>query len=236
MKSSVTEIRERFDQDVERFSNFETGQSATIDSPLMLKLTAEAAASVTPRARHLLDIGCGAGNYALAVLDKLPGIDVTLVDLSRPMLDRAEKRVAQATAGRVIPVQGDIREIGLQADSIDIVVAAMVLHHLRTPSEWDAVCRQLFRAVRPGGSVWIVDLVSHENPAVQAAMWRGYGQYLESLRDAAYRDHVFEYVEKEDSPVPTSTILNHLRSAGFARLEVLHKHNCFVVVGGEKLA
>ena len=33
-KSTVDEIRERFDNDVERFSNLATGQSATIDAPL----------------------------------------------------------------------------------------------------------------------------------------------------------------------------------------------------------
>src|SRR5687767_3928615 len=34
MKSTVEEIRQRFDADVERFSTLETGQSATVDAPL----------------------------------------------------------------------------------------------------------------------------------------------------------------------------------------------------------
>lgn len=33
-KSTVEEIRQRFDADVERFSNLETGQPATVDDPL----------------------------------------------------------------------------------------------------------------------------------------------------------------------------------------------------------
>lgn len=37
-KSTVNEIRARFDNDVERFSNLETGQSATIDGPLAMEL------------------------------------------------------------------------------------------------------------------------------------------------------------------------------------------------------
>ena len=59
-KSNVDAIRARFDADVERFSNLETGQSATIDAPLAMQLIAEAAETTTPSARHLLDIGCGA--------------------------------------------------------------------------------------------------------------------------------------------------------------------------------
>ena len=69
MKSSVEQIRQRFDADVERFSNLETGQSATVDAPLVLDLIAHAAAALAPNARQLLDIGCGAGNYTLSCLN-----------------------------------------------------------------------------------------------------------------------------------------------------------------------
>ena len=61
-KSTVDEIRARFDSDVERFSNLETGQSATVDAPLAMDLVTEAAAVSTPHASRLLDVGCGAGN------------------------------------------------------------------------------------------------------------------------------------------------------------------------------
>ena len=73
----------------------------------------EAAAAVTPHAKSLLDIGCGAGNYTLKLLEQFKDADATLIDLSQPMLDRAEQRVGEATAGRVITMQSDIREIEL---------------------------------------------------------------------------------------------------------------------------
>ena len=69
-KSSVEEIRKRFDAEVERFSNLETGQAATVDSPLAMTLIAEVAAAVTPKAAGVLDIGCGAGNYTLKLLER----------------------------------------------------------------------------------------------------------------------------------------------------------------------
>src|SRR5712691_11615366 len=65
MKSTPEEIRARFDKDVDRFSNLETGQSATIDAPLAMELIAQAAARSTPQATALIDIGCGAGNLSL---------------------------------------------------------------------------------------------------------------------------------------------------------------------------
>ena len=42
-KSSVDEIRIRFDGDVERFSNLDTGQKAIIDAPISMELIAQGA-------------------------------------------------------------------------------------------------------------------------------------------------------------------------------------------------
>src|SRR5262245_13485805 len=95
-KSTVEELRRRSDQDLERCSNLETGQSATVDAPLALELIARAAAAVNPEATALLDIGCGAGNYTLKLMQHLPLRSVTLIDLSRPMLDRAVERIRAA--------------------------------------------------------------------------------------------------------------------------------------------
>jgi len=231
MKSTVDEIRTRFDADVERFSNLDTGQSATMDAPLALALVADAAAATTPHARHVLDVGCGAGNYTLKLLERLPGRDATLIDLSRPMLDRAVERVQAATTGTVTAIQGDIREVQLPAGGFDIILAAAVLHHLRTDTEWRAVFSAFHRALRPGGSVWVFDLVESDIPAVQDLMWRRYGEYLVALKGEAYRDHVFAYVEHEDTPRSLSFQLGLLREVGFGPVEVLHKTACFAAFG-----
>jgi tRNA (cmo5U34)-methyltransferase len=230
-KSTVDEIRERFDNDVERFSNLETGQSATVDARLAMDLVAQAAARATPQATDLLDIGCGAGNYTLRLLQELPDRNATLIDLSRPMLDRAVQRVSQATRGSATAIQADIREVDLGRGTFDIILAAAVLHHLRTEAEWDAVFRKLHEALRPGGSVWIFDLVTGSIAAVEALMRSRYGEYLTSLKDAAYQEHVFAYVEREDTPRPLVEQLDRLRAAGFESVDVLHKNSCFAAFG-----
>lgn len=231
-KSTVDEIRARFDADVERFSSLDTGQATTIDAPLVLDLIAEAAASVTPAARDLLDIGCGAGNYALRVLQELPGLSVDLIDLSRPMLDRAAERVGAATAGAVRTIQGDVRDLDLGEARYDLVVTGAALHHLRTEAEWEAVFASVHQSLRPGGSFWLSDLVTHDIEAVQALMWQRYGDYLTDLKDEAFRDHVVAYVEKEDTPRSLVYQLDLLRHAGFRKVDVLHKTSVFAAFGG----
>jgi tRNA (cmo5U34)-methyltransferase len=233
-KSTVEQIRQRFDNDVERFSSLETGQTTTVDASLALDLIATAAAITTPDARRVLDIGCGAGNYTLKLLQSLPDLDVILVDLSRPMLDRAVQRVGDVTSGEVVTHQADIRELPLEEDSCDIILAAAVFHHLRGDQEWRDVFAKCYRALRPGGSIWISDLIEHATPGVQALMWTRYGEYLTSLRDEAYRDFAFGYIEQEDTPRSLLFQVDLLRAVGFDTVEILHKNSCFAAFGAVK--
>jgi tRNA (cmo5U34)-methyltransferase len=233
-KSTPEEIRHRFDNDVERFSHLETGQSATIDAPLGLELIAGAAKAVNAGAAALLDIGCGAGNYTLKIMSALPLRSVTLIDLSKPMLDRAVQRIGAADPEVIVTaLQSDIRETALPPYSFDIAVAAATLHHLRGDLEWQNVFGAVYRSLKQGGSFWIWDLVAHE-PALQEFMWGRYGEYLTGLKGPAYRDQVFTYVDAEDTPRTLIWQLDQLRAAGFRTVEILHKNACFAAFGGLK--
>lgn len=234
MKSTVREIRERFDQDVERFANLETGQTATIDASIALQLIARAAVAATPHAAQVLDVGCGAGNFVLRLLQEKPLLEVTLVDLSRPMLERAEQRIRAAHSCSINAIQGDVREVSLPPSQFDIILAGAVLHHLRTDAEWETTFKKLYDSLAEGGSLWIFDLVTHPNAAVQSLFQSRYGDYLEGLRDAAYREQVFAYVKKEDTPRPLFYQLDLLQRVGFSQVDVLHYHTCFAAFGGVK--
>ena len=233
-KSTVEEIRKRFDMDVDRFSNLETGQQATIDAPLVMELIARAALSVNPNIKSVLDIGCGAGNNTMKRLQFKSPLDCSLVDLSLPMLVRAEERIRQINTGQINRYQGDIREIDLPENHYDTIFAAAVLHHLRDDEDWEQVFEKIYRVTAPGGSVWITDLVHHEHPAMQALMWQRYGDYLESLGGPKIRDLVFSCIEKEDSPRPVTYQMELLRKVGFQQVDLLHKNSCYAAFGGVK--
>ena len=76
----------------------------------MMPLTTEAALAASPHAARMLDIGCGAGNYTLKILQSKADMHCDLVDLGGPMLKRAYQRVTAAGSGEVRTCQGDIRK------------------------------------------------------------------------------------------------------------------------------
>lgn len=233
-KSTIAEIKERFDNDVERFSNLETGQLSTIDAKISLELITEASKRIVPNAAHVLDIGCGAGNYTLMMLSKLPNLNCTLVDLSLPMLERAFERVSAETKGKVEIKQGDIREVDLEENSFDIILAGAVLHHLRDDQDWETTFTKLFKLLKPGGCLMISDLITQDTELLNEYTWQRYGEYLEGIGGAEYRKNVFDYIAKEDSPRSMNYQLDLMKKVGFKSVEILHKNMCFGAFGGIK--
>ncbi len=234
-KSSVDEIRTRFDADVERFSNLETGQTATIDAPLAMELITQAAIANTPKIDLILDIGCGAGNNTIKLLQAYPdGFSCHLCDLSHPMLQRAEERIRQINTKPIRVFTGDFRNIEFEENSYDIILAAAVFHHLREDQDWENVFSKVFHLLKRGGSLWITDLVTQENRAVEEMMWRRYRTYLENLAGPDYAEKVLAYIDKEDSPRPVTWQMELMRKTGFGNVDILHKNSCFAAFGGVK--
>ncbi len=233
-KSSLNEIETRFDKDVERFSNLETGQSATIDAPLAMDLITLAAVKSTKKPCRFFDIGCGAGNNTLKLLTQTSPFDCDLVDLSFPMLEKAKKRISAVNSGKVKTFQEDFRKIDPPGQGYDVIIAAAVLHHLRDDQDWEMAFKKLYQLTAPGGSVWITDLVSHESEHVESLMGERYGAYLCSIGGAEYRKKVLETIDKEDSPRPVTYQLDLLRKVGYAHTDILHKNACYAAFGAVK--
>ena len=234
MKSTLLEIQQRFDNDVERFSNLETGQISTVDAALSLELLTQIAASVCPNAKSVLDLGCGAGNFTLKLLDLIPDLDCTLVDLSLPMLDKAKERIAKVSQGKISTIQTDFLNLQLPAETFDIVVTGAAMHHLRTDEEWETVFTKIFTSLKKGGCFWISDLILHDNPAINQLMWKRYANYLEGIGGKAYQENIFAYIDKEDTPRSVMYQLDLMKKIGFSTVDVLHKNSCFSVFGGIK--
>ena len=226
-KSTLEEIRTRFDHEVERFSNLETGQQATIDAPLVLDLVAQTCARHLRPQSTVVNLGCGAGNFTLRVLQEVGKLHCHLVDLSQPMLDRAEQRLRAGRASSVQTYQSDLRALSFPEGSIDCILASAVLHHLRDDEDWRSAFRRFHSWLKPGGRLYVSDLAYFDAPDAQELMWDRYGRYLESIGGAAYRTKVFAYVNKEDSPKSLPYQLDLLKVCGFTQYDVLHRNSVF---------
>ncbi len=234
IKSSPEAIRRNFDQQVERFSNIETGQTTAIDSPLCMELVARSAQLLNPGAKSIMDLGCGGGNYAVKVASLLPDMDFTLVDISANMLERAVERVSEIISGKVTALHGDYHELDLGENRYDVITAGTTLHHLRGDEEWELVFRKVYQALKLGGTFWINDIVIGETDEITQMMLDGWVSILQKQVSQEEVDMYFERYESEDTPRTLSYQLDLLKQVGFQETFVLHKHFNFAAFGARK--
>lgn len=90
-----------------------------------------------------LDIGCGAGEFARRLAERVAHVDA--IDASAEMIERA--RSAGAGRENISYIQADIRSYPLEPASYDVISMMTVLHHLPL-RETLRTCRD---ALRPGG-------------------------------------------------------------------------------------
>ena len=123
--------------------------------PELQEQTAAATDGVTAHA--ILELGIGTGETTRRVLSRHPDAELTAIDSSVEMLERARAAYPQADLRR------SRLEDRLPAGPFDLVVTALAVHHLDGPGK-----RGLFRRVAdvllPGGCFVLADVVVPERP------------------------------------------------------------------------
>ena len=109
-----------------------------------------------------------------------------------------------------------------------------MLHHLRDDQDWEKCFQKIYELLKPGGACFVSDMVHHQHPAIHNKMWDRYGDHLESIGGNEYKQKVFEYIEKEDSPRSLSYQMELMKKVGFTSIDVLHKNSCFAAFVGIK--
>lgn len=232
-KSSIETIRQNFNEQVERFTNIETGQSTAIDSPLCMELVAQTTRAMSPDAQSVMDLGCGGGNYAVKLASQFPTANYTLIDLSEKMLVEAEKRVQALISGKIIAINADYKSIDFGYQCFDIITAGTTLHHLRTEREWESIFGRVYDALKRGGLFFVNDIVIGETPEIDAIMLNGWRSELQKNVPGEV-DFFMKKYETEDTPQTLNYQLNLMRDVGFSQTILLHKHFNFVTFVGVK--
>jgi ubiquinone/menaquinone biosynthesis C-methylase UbiE len=100
-------------------------------------------------ARTLLDLGCGPGTYALAILERNPKMKATLLDLAGPIAEARRLVAARGMSERVEFVVQDAMAYA-PGTSFDVVLVSNTLHMIG-PEGSAKLLKHCYRLVNPGG-------------------------------------------------------------------------------------
>lgn len=107
-----------------------------------------AAQAVVRPGDRVLDLCCGTGDLALA--GREAGGDVTAVDFSAPMLERARPKSSE-----IVWLEADALHLPLPDDSFDVVTIGFGLRNVASAEQGLAEMR---RVLRPGGRLAVLDV------------------------------------------------------------------------------
>lgn len=123
-----------------------------------------AQAQVKP-GEKVLDVGCGTGSLTIAAKVQVgPTGEVYGTDASPEMIDVARRKAARA--GVDVTFQVDLIEnITFPDNQFDVVLSSFMMHHLPDELKRDGLA-EIYRVLKPGGRLMIVDLESSSGGSV----------------------------------------------------------------------
>lgn len=145
------------------------------------------------KGKRVLDVGAGFGEASVWMA--LRGAEVTMLDVSDGMLQRARQE-AEKRGVCVQTVQGQAEAMPFPEGTFDVVYGANVLHHC----ELDTVAGEVARILKPGGKAAFIEPLAH-NPVINvyrrmAAPFRTPGEQPLRLCDLAVFHRFFAHVER----------------------------------------
>ena len=145
----------------------------------------------------VLDLGSGGGIDVLLSAKRVgPSGKVYGVDATDDMLALARANQQKAGATNVEFLKGTIEALPLPASSVDVVISNCVIN---LSADKDAVLREAFRVLKPGGRFAVSDVVAHGEVSDELrrdmALWVGCisgalqdTEYESKLRAAGFED------------------------------------------------
>lgn len=136
--------------------------------------------------QHVLEIGCGTGNVIIGAKRSCPGIDAVGSDPDTSILARARRKAAGLSGIRFDHAYA--QRLPYADGEFDRVFSSMMLHHVGADAK-HAVAAEIFRVLRPGGRLHLVDITGgeHVHRGLLARLVKRNPHFSENIGDAIPR-------------------------------------------------
>lgn len=166
-----------------------------LEMPSTLKLLGDV------KNKKILDLGCGPGLYAKTLLNK--GAKIKGIDISEKMIKIAKKEAPKAEFK-----QGDSENLPYKNNEFDIVVASLVLGHIKS---WDKTLEEIKRVLKKRG----IFVFSIHNPVTEKSTKKKW--FFKKFR-------IIKNYFEEDA------IIRKYKGGDKNKIEAIHYHKTYTTV------
>jgi SAM-dependent methyltransferase len=195
----------------------------------MISTGVELLGALAPADAHVLDLGGGTGALSAAVLEGLPGVRVTILDVDTEMLDEARRRL-ERFADRVSFHEGSFLD---PLPAADAVIASLALHHVHDLGAKTDLYRAIHDALSPGGVLLNLDAGVTEDPRLNRLLFERMATRMadHGITNAEAHAHFASWAT-EDRYFPLEAELGALRRAGFDEVECFWRRELSAILCG----
>lgn len=169
--------------------------------------------------QRLLDVAGGTGDIAFRFLQRAPGAEVTVCDMTESMLVEGRERAeAGKYADRLAWVTGDAMALPFPDNSFDRYTISFGIRNVtRVP---DALA-EAYRVLRPGGRLVVLEFSQMPVPAMQWAYDRYSFNVIPAMGKAVTGDRdSYQYLVESIRKFPDQdSFATMIREAGFGRVQ-----------------
>ncbi len=166
------------------------------------------------------DLAIGTGEIAVRACRRYPGIRVIGVDFSPRMLAAARRKIRRyALEDRIDLRQGDLRRLPLGNGLLDAITISF---GIRNVLDRDAVLRECFRTLKPGGRIQIMEPGFLEVPVLGRAYRWYFDRWMPLVGNLlSGTDYAYTYLSETVYAFPSDAdFIASMREAGFVDVSV----------------
>jgi len=171
------------------------------------------------RGQRLLDVAGGTGDVAFRFLQRAPGAEAVVLDMTEGMLAEGRNRAeAESLGDRLDWVVGDAMALPFEDASFDVYTISFGIRNVTRIGD---VLAEAFRVLRPGGRLMVLEFSQLPNPGLQKAydlysfnVIPRMGQMIANDRDS------YQYLVESIRKFPDQeTFAGMIRDAGFEQVK-----------------
>ena len=173
----------------------------------------------------ILDIATGTGDLAILANRMLHPKQITGIDISEKMMEIGQKKIDKLEMSDVIEFKKeDCTNLNFDSNSYDAIISAFALRNFEN---LDQCLSEMYRVLKPGGLIVVIDLCSPRRFPMKQIFW-GYRRIVMPIigHTISHDNHAYTYLPDSMDAIPQGEDMAKIFSkAGFQ--DMYYKHLTF---------